>query len=85
MFLNIHFNDNRCAINFNIFCMQLDYYLDLYTAILGEEITISDFDDAILQLRVAAGTQMGIKIILKGKGFPVYKKEGQFGNLYINY
>jgi curved DNA-binding protein len=65
--------------------MQLDYYLDLYTAILGEEITISDFDDAILQLRVAAGTQMGIKIILKGKGFPVYKKEEQFGNLYVNY
>ena len=85
MFLNIHFNDNRCAKNFNIFCMQLEYYLNLYTAVLGEKITISDFDDAILKIKVAARTQMGTKIRLKGKGFPVYKKEGQFGNLYINY
>jgi curved DNA-binding protein len=52
---------------------------------LGEKITISDFDDAILKIKVAARTQMGTKIRLKGKGFPVYKKEGQFGNLYINY
>jgi curved DNA-binding protein len=22
---------------------------------------------------------------LKGKGFPVYKKEGQFGDLYVTY
>ena len=52
---------------------------------MGDEITISDFDDAILKLKVAAGTQMGTKIRLKGKGFPVYKKEEQFGNLYVNY
>jgi len=28
---------------------------------------------------------MGAKIRMKGKGFPVYKKEGQFGNLYVTY
>jgi curved DNA-binding protein len=65
--------------------LYLDYYLDLYTAILGGEITISDFDDAKLKLKVVAGTQNGAKIRLKGKGFPVYKKEGQFGNLYVTY
>lgn len=58
--------------------------LDLYTAILGGEITVNTFDGQV-KLKVAAGTQNGSKVKLKGKGFPVYKKEGQFGDLYINY
>ena len=65
--------------------LYLDYPLDLYTAILGGDITVSDFDDAKLKLKVAAGTQSGTKMRLKGKGFPVYKKEGQFGDLYVTY
>lgn len=60
-------------------------HLNLYTAILGGEITISDFNNAKLKLKVAAGTQNGTKVRLKGKGFPVYKKEGQFGDLYVTY
>jgi curved DNA-binding protein len=59
--------------------------LDLYTAVLGGEITVSDFDQTKLKLNVAAGTQNGAKVRLKGKGFPVYKKDGQFGDLYITY
>lgn len=59
--------------------------LDLYTAVLGGEITVSDFDQTKLKLKVAAGTQNGTKVRLKGKGFPVYKKDGQFGDLYITY
>ena len=59
--------------------------LDLYTAVLGGEITVSDFDQTKLKLKVAAGTQNGAKVRLKGKGFPVYKKDGQFGDLYITY
>ena len=30
-------------------------------------------------------TQNGTKIKLKDKGFPVYKKDDQFGDLYITY
>ena len=30
-------------------------------------------------------TQNGTKVRLKGKGFPVYKKEGQFGDLIVTY
>ena len=65
--------------------LYYNYNLDLYTAILGGEITVADFEDKQLKLNVAAGTQSGTKIRLKGKGFPVYKKEGQFGDLYITY
>jgi curved DNA-binding protein len=58
--------------------------LDLYTAILGGEITVDTFDGKV-RLKVTSGTQNDTKVKLKGKGFPVYKKEGQFGDLYITY
>ena len=58
--------------------------LDLYTAVLGGEITVDTFDGKV-KLKVASGTQNGTKVKLKGKGFPVYKKEGHFGDLYIEY
>lgn len=58
--------------------------LDLYTAVLGGEITVDTFDGKV-KLKVLPGTQNGTKVKLKGKGFPVYKKEGVFGDLYISY
>lgn len=58
--------------------------LDLYTALLGGEITADTFDGKV-KLTVKPGTQNGTKVKLKGKGFPVYKKEGEFGDLYISY
>lgn len=58
--------------------------IDLYTAILGGEITVDTFDGKV-KLKVVPGTQNGTKVKLKGKGFPVYKKEGSFGDLYIEY
>ncbi|MDD5149166.1 MAG: J domain-containing protein [Flavobacterium sp.] len=58
--------------------------LDLYSAILGGEITVDTFDGKV-KLKVIPGTQNGTKVKLKGKGFPVYKKEGSFGDLYIEY
>lgn len=59
--------------------------IDLYTAVLGGEITISDFNQSKLKLKVAEGTQNGTKVRLKGKGFPIYKKENSFGDLYVTY
>jgi curved DNA-binding protein len=38
-----------------------------------------------VKLKVKPETQSGSKIKLKGKGFPVYKKEGHFGDLYVTY
>jgi len=58
--------------------------LDLYTAILGGEITIDTLDGKV-KLKVKPETQQGAKVNLKGKGFPVYKNEGQFGDLQITY
>jgi len=58
--------------------------LDLYTAVLGGEITIGTLTGKV-KLKVAPETQNGTKVKLKGKGFPVYKKEGHFGDLYLTY
>jgi curved DNA-binding protein len=58
--------------------------IDLYTAVLGGETTVDTFNGKV-KLKVSAGTQNGTKVRLKGKGFPVYKQEGHFGDLYITY
>jgi curved DNA-binding protein len=56
--------------------------INLYTAVLGDE-TIIDTMDGKVKLKIKPETQNGTKIRLKGKGFPVYKKEGEFGDLII--
>jgi curved DNA-binding protein len=58
--------------------------LDLYKAMLGGEITVNTFTGKV-KLKVKPETQNDTMVKLKGKGFPVYKKEGQFGDLYITY
>ena len=58
--------------------------IDLYTALLGGETTIDTLSGKV-KLTVKPETQSGTKIRLKGKGFPVYKKEGEHGHLYITY
>ena len=61
-----------------------DVPLDIYTAALGGEITVDTLDGKV-KLKVKPETQNGTKVKLKGKGFPRYKQEGQFGDLYITY
>jgi curved DNA-binding protein len=58
--------------------------LDLYTAVLGGDLTIDTLGGKV-KLKVKAETQNGTKVRLKGKGFPVYKKEGQFGDLIVTF
>jgi len=58
--------------------------IDLYIALLGGETTIETLKGKV-KLKVNPETQYGTKIRLKGKGFPVYKKEGETGDLYVTY
>lgn len=61
-----------------------DVSLDIYTAVLGGEMEVETFDGKV-KVKVPPETQNETKVKLKGKGFPVYKKEGQFGDLYLTY
>ena len=58
--------------------------IDLYTALLGGEQLVSTLDGQV-KLKVKPGTQPDSKVRLKGKGFPVYKQEGQAGDLIVTY
>jgi curved DNA-binding protein len=58
--------------------------LDLYTSLLGGEITVDTFNGKA-KLKIAPETQNGTKVRLKGKGFPVYKKQEEFGDLIFTY
>jgi curved DNA-binding protein len=58
--------------------------LDLYTAVLGGEITLDTLNGKV-KLKVKPETQNGSKVKLTGKGFPVYKNEGHYGDLYVTY
>lgn len=58
--------------------------LDLYTAVLGGEITVDTLSGKV-KLKVKPETANGTTTRLKGKGFPVYKKEGAFGDLYVTF
>ncbi|MFB9842842.1 DnaJ C-terminal domain-containing protein [Mucilaginibacter ginsenosidivorans] len=58
--------------------------LDLYTAILGGEVTIDTLSGKV-KIKVAPETQNNSTIRLKGKGLPVYKHEGHSGDLLVTY
>ena len=58
--------------------------VNMFTAILGGEMTIETLSSKV-KLTVKPETQNGTKVKLKGKGFPVYKYEGQYGDLYLTY
>lgn len=58
--------------------------LDLYTAVLGGDVTIETLHGK-LKLKVKPETPNNTKARIKTKGFPVYKSEGQFGDLFITY
>tara|TARA_R110002051_G_scaffold91205_3_gene160297 strand:+ start:62483 stop:63367 length:885 start_codon:yes stop_codon:yes gene_type:complete len=58
--------------------------IPLLTAVLGGSQLIKTIDGQV-KLTVKEGTQNGTKVKLKGKGFPKYKEENSFGNLFITY
>ena len=64
--------------------LYLNIDLDLYTSILGGEIKVDTFNGKV-KLNIKPETKNESKVKLKGKGFPIYKKEGTFGDLIITY
>lgn len=64
--------------------LYTDVNIDLYTAVLGGDVIVNTLDGQV-KLKVRPGTQNDAKVRLKGKGFPVYKQEGSFGDLIVTY
>ena len=64
--------------------IYVDEDIDLYTAVLGGEKIIETLDGKA-KLTVPTETQTGAKVRLKGKGFPIYKQDSKFGDLYVQW
>ena len=64
--------------------LYVDVEVDLYTAVLGGEKVVDTLEGKV-KLKIKPETQNGTKVRLKGKGFPIYKKDGQFGDLIVTY
>ncbi|MBN8822821.1 MULTISPECIES: J domain-containing protein [unclassified Spirosoma] len=64
--------------------LYINEEIDLYTALLGGERVVDTMGGKV-KLTVKPETQNGTKVRLKGKGFPVYKQDGNFGDLYITW
>ena len=64
--------------------LYVDVAIDLYTALLGGEQLVDTLEGQV-KLKVRPETQNGTKVRLQGKGFPVYKKEGEYGDLIVTY
>ena len=62
--------------------LQSRAWVDLYTAVLGGEIPVDTLNGKV-KLKIKAETPNGTVMRLKGKGFPLYKKEGEAGDLYV--
>lgn len=58
--------------------------VSLYDALLGGEIIVETLNGKV-KVPIAPETENGKKVKLRGKGLPIYKKEGEFGDLYVTY
>ena len=75
-------NDEKFRRSGNDLHIKAD--VDLYTALLGGDLIVETLSGKV-KLNIKPETQSGSVVRLKGKGFPIYKKEGQFGDLYVTF
>jgi curved DNA-binding protein len=59
-----------------------DVPVSIYRALLGGEQTVETLGGPV-KVKLKPETQNGTRLRLRGKGFPVYKQAGQFGDLYL--
>jgi len=55
--------------------------VDMYTALLGGNVSVSTLSGPVT-LKIQPGTQNGQTIRLRGKGMPVLRRQGEYGDLY---
>lgn len=58
--------------------------VNLYDAILGGEVMMSTLDGKV-KIPIAPLTENNKQVKLRGKGMPIYKKEGESGDLYVTF
>ena len=64
--------------------LHLTTPIPIAMAVLGGEVTIPTLTGDV-RLKVAPGTQPNSKLRLRGKGFPIYRREGSYGDLIVTF
>jgi curved DNA-binding protein len=59
-----------------------DVPVSLYRALLGGEQTVETLSGTV-KIKIKPESTNGTRLRLRGKGFPVYREEGKFGDLYL--
>ncbi|RSK31228.1 DnaJ C-terminal domain-containing protein [Hymenobacter metallilatus] len=62
--------------------LTMDVPVSIYTALLGGEQTVETLSGPV-KITIKPETPNGTRLRLRGKGFPVYRQAGQFGDLYL--
>jgi curved DNA-binding protein len=62
--------------------LYVDVNVDMFTALLGGEVEVPTLGRPV-RLKIPAGTQSGRKFRLSGKGMPVMRSPGKYGDLYV--
>ncbi|MDU0370616.1 J domain-containing protein [Hymenobacter endophyticus] len=62
--------------------LTMDVPVSVYTALLGGEQTVDTLSGPV-KITLKPETQNGTRLRLRGKGFPVHRQPGQFGDLYL--
>jgi curved DNA-binding protein len=62
--------------------LYIDQPLDVFTALLGGKQEVDTLSGKF-NIKISECTQNGKMVRLKGKGMPVYKQPGKYGDLYI--
>ncbi|PJF27958.1 MAG: molecular chaperone DnaJ [Phototrophicales bacterium] len=62
--------------------LHVDVNIDMFTAMLGGEVEVPTLGRPV-RLKIPPGTQSGRKFRLSGKGMPVLRSSGKYGDLYI--
>jgi curved DNA-binding protein len=56
--------------------------VSLYRALLGGSQTVDTLSGAV-KINIKPESANGTRLRLRGKGFPVYRQDGKFGDLYL--
>lgn len=81
LFINIHIAEDQ-QLSVEGTTLKVIHTIDVFTAVLGGKTTLQ-YPGGALSIPIAAGSQNGKILRIKGKGFPVYGQEGDSGDLLI--
>ena len=83
LYITFHI-ENNTSFELNGADLSTTIVVDLYDAILGGEAMVDTLSGKV-KVPIKEGTENNKKVKLKGKGLPIYKKDDQFGDLYVTF